>query len=191
MNKRKTTDDITVNKKCKQASNSQHTCAVSPSDHNNPTVFWKPYGRISRNYRLVWLNSDNVEINSNVCVDIMTKLREVVNDVKTFTSANECIDFITDITEQNVFLILSGRIDQFVIDTIQDILQVNHVYILCEPKAEYEQCTKQWSKIRGVFTDIIPIHEALKRAIRECEQNMVSINFAKTTEVATNQIAIS
>jgi tetratricopeptide (TPR) repeat protein len=39
---------------------------------------------------------------------------------------------------------------------------------------------KEWPKIKGVFTDIAPICEALKQAAQQCEQNAISISFMAT-----------
>jgi tetratricopeptide (TPR) repeat protein len=47
-------------------------------------------------------------------------------------------------------------------------------------KKRHEQWIKQWSKIKGVFTEITPICEALKQASQQCEQNAISISFVAT-----------
>jgi tetratricopeptide (TPR) repeat protein len=114
-------------------------------------------------------------------------LRQVVNTVNTFTDADECINFITDINEEKTFIIVSGAFSQIMIPIIQEISQVSSVYIFCKNKAWHEQWAQEWPKVRGVYTDITPICEALKQAAHDCDQNSVSISFIKTTDGASNQ----
>ena len=40
---------------------------------------------------------------------------------------------------------------------------------------------KDWPKIKGVFTEITPICEALKKAAQQCEHNAISISFMATS----------
>ena len=65
--------------------------------------------------------------------------------------------------------------------------QVKNIYIFYENKARHEQWTQEWSKIKGIFTDIKSICEALKRAVHECDQNTISMSFVTTTEDTTNK----
>jgi len=47
-------------------------------------------------------------------------------------------------------------------------------------KNYHEQWAQKWSKIKGVFTDIKPICDALKQAAQQCEQNSIAISFITT-----------
>ena len=40
---------------------------------------------------------------------------------------------------------------------------------------------KNWSKIKGVFTEISPVCEALKQVAQQCEQNAIPISFMATS----------
>jgi hypothetical protein len=64
----------------------------------------------------------------------------------------------------------------------KDIRQVVSIYIICNNNDRHEQWVKQWPKVKGVFTDITPICEALEQATHDCDQNLVSISFVKTTD---------
>jgi len=58
--------------------------------------------------------------------------------------------------------------------------QVDSIFIFCGNKKRHEQWAKEWPKIKGVFTDIVPISEALKQAAQQCEQNAISISLMAT-----------
>jgi tetratricopeptide (TPR) repeat protein len=146
-----------------------------------------PYARMVQNFHLLWLDAGINEQNNDDCRNSITKLRQVVNTVKTFTNADECIDFITEIKEDMIFIIVSGTFSAAIVPIVQDILHVSCVYIFCKNKCRYEQWALKWSKVKGVFTDITSIHEAVKLAAQFCDQNMVSISFVKKTDRTSKQ----
>jgi hypothetical protein len=56
-----------------------------------------PNARMVQNFLLLWLDGSIDEKNNDDCRNSITKLRQVVNTVNTFTDADECIDFINGI----------------------------------------------------------------------------------------------
>ncbi|CAF1269567.1 unnamed protein product, partial [Didymodactylos carnosus] len=53
--------------------------------------------------------------------------------------------------------------------------QIDSIYIFCGNKSRHEQWAKEWPKVKGVYTDILPIREALKQHTRQCDQDSMSI----------------
>jgi hypothetical protein len=146
-----------------------------------------PYARMVQNFLLLWLDAGIDERNNDDYRNSITKLRQVVNTVNTFTDADECIDFITDIKEETIFIIVSGTYSAAIVPIVQDILPVSCVSIFCKNKCRYEQWALQWSKLKGVLTDIAPIYDAVKQAVQLCARNMVSISFVKSSGETSNQ----
>jgi Tfp pilus assembly protein PilF len=140
-----------------------------------------------QNFHLVWLDGSIDEINNEDCRNFITKLRQVVNTVNTFTDVDECIGFVNDIKEEKTFMISSGALGQTTVPLVHDKPQLSSIYIFCGNKARHEKWAKEWPKVQGVYTDIIPICEALKQAAQDCDQNLVSISFVKSTDGALNQ----
>src|SRR6202044_1331066 len=77
--------------------------------------------RMVQNFLLIWLDGSIDEVNNDHCRNSIIKLRQVVNDVNTFTDIDECVDFITNITQEKVFLIISGTFSQIIVPLVQDI----------------------------------------------------------------------
>jgi tetratricopeptide (TPR) repeat protein len=140
-----------------------------------------------QNFHLVWLDGSIDEINNDDCRNSITKLRQIVNTVNTFTDVNECIDFITDIKDEMTFMIISEAFSPIIVPVVEAISQVSSVYIVCENKASHEKWAQQWSKLKGVYTDITPIYEALKQVVQDCDQNSVSISFVKPSDGASKE----
>jgi tetratricopeptide (TPR) repeat protein len=140
-----------------------------------------------QNFHLVWLDGNIDEVNSNDCRNSITKLRQIVNTVNTFTDVDECIGFINSIHEEKAFMISSGALGQTTVPAVHDKPQVSTIFIFCGNKARHEQWAKQWPKVKDVYTNIVPICEALKQAARDCDHNSVSISFIKTTDGASKK----
>jgi tetratricopeptide (TPR) repeat protein len=72
-------------------------------------------------------------------------------------------------------MIISGALGQHIVPRVHTMSQVDSIFIFCGNKKYHEQWAKDWPKIKGVFTEIKPICEALKQAAQQCEQNAISI----------------
>jgi tetratricopeptide (TPR) repeat protein len=140
-----------------------------------------------QNFHLVWLDGSIDEVNSDDHRNSITKLRQVVNTVNTFTDVDECIEFINSIQEENAFIISSGAFGQITVPVVHDKPKVSTIFIFCENKGRHEKWAKEWPKVKGVYTDIVPICEALKQAAQDCDRNSVSISFVKTTDGASSK----
>ncbi len=57
-------------------------------------------------------------------------------------------------------------------------------------KKHHEEWAKDWPKIKGVFTEIKPICEALRQAAQQCEHNAIGITFMPTsgTDASKNNL---
>src|SRR5579862_2906784 len=141
-----------------------------------------------QNVLLIWLDN-NINDSSFDCRNTITQLRRVVNIINTFTDGDQCIDFLTDIYDQKVVMIISGALCQNIVPLIHDVSNLHTMFIHCQNKKQHEQWAKEWPKIKGVFTEILPICEGLKQAVQQCEQNAIPINFMVTSgDISTKKL---
>ena len=54
---------------------------------------------IAQNVVLVWLDS-NIDESDGYYGNSMTQLRQIVNTIDTFTDADQCVDFLTEIKDE-------------------------------------------------------------------------------------------
>ncbi|CAF0898279.1 unnamed protein product [Adineta steineri] len=134
-----------------------------------------------QNVLLIWLDSNINETNDD-CQNTITKLQCVVNDINTYTNSDECLEFIQTITDKKICMIISGSLGQHIVPRVHNMSQVDSIFIFCGNEKYHEQWTKDWPKIKGVFTDITPICEALKSAAHQCEQNAIPMSFVGTNK---------
>src|SRR5262249_16662390 len=96
-------------------------------------------------------------------------------------------NFITDVKEEKIFLILSEEYVETTVPMVHELLQVIFIYVFSGNKTRYEQWTKQWPKIKDVFADITSMSEELKKVTQECDRNFVSISFIASSNETTNR----
>jgi tetratricopeptide (TPR) repeat protein len=135
--------------------------------------------RMVQNVRLIWLDTEADE-NNNDYRNTVSRLHRVVNDINTFTDGDLCVQFIENINNEKACMIISASLGEDIVPRVHNMSRVDSIFILCNDKRRHEQWTKDWSKIKGVFTDIAPICEALKQAANECEQNAIPMSFIAT-----------
>jgi tetratricopeptide (TPR) repeat protein len=158
----------------KQSNQISHSSTIiSPSEFKIIRASRSFKTRLVQNFHLVWLDGSIDEINNQDCIDTITYLREVVNTVNTFTDVDECVHFLKHINEEKTFIISSGAFVQTIVHTVHDMPQISAIYIFCDSKTH----DKQWTKVKGVFTDIKLICAALKQAAQECDNNTISMSF--------------
>ena len=133
--------------------------------------------RIVQNYLLVWVDA-NVTTSNEDCQQTLEHLRSIVNDVTVFTQPEECVTFLQSIQLEKVFLIASSTLGQNFTRRIHPITQIDSIYILCGDKSGHEGWVKKWPKVRGVFTQIKSISNALELAVKQCDQDCAAVSFA-------------
>ena len=135
--------------------------------------------RIIQNYQLIWLNT-NID-------QSMVQLQNVVNNVNIFTEPDKCINFLNKIRDMKAFLIVNDILGQLIIPVINDSPQLEAVYILCEAQTQHEEWIKKWPKIKGVYTEIEPVYEALQLADKQCNDNSIAISFVSVDEEVSSE----
>ncbi|CAF3954466.1 unnamed protein product, partial [Adineta steineri] len=129
-----------------------------------------------QNVLLIWLDS-NIDETKKDCQNTITKLQSAVNDINTFTDGDQCLEFIKTIVDNKVCIIVSGLLGEHIVPRVHNMPQIDSIFIFCGNINHHEEWVKDWPKIKGIFTDITPICEALKEAAHQCEQNVIPMSF--------------
>jgi tetratricopeptide (TPR) repeat protein len=145
------------------------------------------YARNVQNFLLIWLDTNIDVLNNQDCCNTITQLRQVVNTVNTFTNADRCLDFIVEIKEEKVFMIISGALGEIMVPSIHDMPQIDSIYVFCQNDLRHKQWAQNWPKVKGVFVEILALCEELKHAAQQCDQNAIPISFVSTNDQLLDQ----
>ncbi|CAF1051780.1 unnamed protein product [Rotaria sordida] len=132
--------------------------------------------RMIQNFLLVWLDA-NIDESKEDFKNSLTNLRHIVATITTFTDADQCVDFLRDIEDEKVFMIVSGVLGQNILPDIQALPQLHSIYVFCENQSIHEQWAKKTLKVKGVYAQIEPICEALKIDREYCDRGMIPISY--------------
>ncbi|CAF1295524.1 unnamed protein product [Rotaria sordida] len=128
-----------------------------------------------QNFFLLWLDSRLDESNEDFRNSIK-QLQLTVDTIETFRDSDECLKYISSFKNQKAFLIVSGALTENVVPRVHGMSQIYAIYIFCRKKSKYEQWeTKEWPKVRGVFTKIHSICTSVQQSARECDDDNVGL----------------
>ncbi|CAF4729579.1 unnamed protein product, partial [Rotaria sp. Silwood2] len=56
------------------------------------------------------------------------------------------------------------------------MVQLYSIYVFCRKEEQYEAWTKDWSKVKGMFTEITPISDSVQQWARQCDEDSTVIS---------------
>ena len=131
------------------------------------------------NFILIWLDKNINEI-PNECRHTVEIFQLFLNTIKLFSNQEQFNHFIQQIKDENLFIIVSNTFGPKIISDIETNTSIHSVYIYCYEKEYDETWTKNIRKIKGVYTDIRSIHDAIRRDIRQANNDFMPISIFST-----------
>ena len=128
-------------------------------------------------FLLMWLDS-NIKDEDDDFQNSLGHLQDVVAAVNVFNRAGPFMDFLNELTTENVFLIVSGPDGESLVEKIHRRKQLISIYIFCGNISSHQQWSSKWSKIKGVYTDIESICERLQDDHEQCMRSSISMSFS-------------
>ncbi|CAM4901608.1 unnamed protein product [Rotaria socialis] len=104
--------------------------------------------RIVQNFLLVWLDA-NIDEGMEDFQKSLTELRNIIVTVEPFTDVDQCVDYLTSIDDQKIYLIISASLDQTIVPLIHDIVQLDMIFVFCSNKDDHKVWANEWSKVKA------------------------------------------
>ncbi|CAF0851414.1 unnamed protein product [Adineta steineri] len=146
----------------------------------------QPRKRIVHNYLLIWVDT-SIDQADKDCQNTLAHLKNVVNDVSLCTEPDQCIQVLKKIDKERAFVITSGSLGQRLVPEIHDIPHLDAIYIFCGNKSRHEGWAQNWTKIKGVHTNIKDICQALQVAVKQCDQDTIAVSFLAVNDMASTE----
>jgi tetratricopeptide (TPR) repeat protein len=104
------------------------------------------------------------------------KFRGVVNYLKIFDNTDNCIQYVSTIKQEQIFLIVSGRTGKHIIPLVHHLSQLNSIYIFCIKDQTHKAWSSKYPKVKGVFIDEQTLYDRLSNDVLLCSsQTPISI----------------
>ena len=97
-------------------------------------------------FACLWLdqNVDSTQDNR----DTEQELRQVINHLRLFNDTDACEQYIHEISQEKVVLIVSGMFGRQVVPRLHDLPQFSACYVFCQDKKSNEQWAKNYPKVK-------------------------------------------
>jgi tetratricopeptide (TPR) repeat protein len=145
--------------------------------------------KIESKFICVWL--DNQLMKSEDYVDTQDQLEALVKIFRTFRNSDQCVDFITDITEQKIFFITTNILGKFLVPLIHSYEQIDSIYLFYSTKSTDNELiwTKDYKKIKEIFHDIKLIPNRFLQDTTEKQKNdPIAISFVSSVDINSNDL---
>ncbi len=97
-------------------------------------------------FSLFWLDAQVNSTEDNR--QTQQKLRQIINQLKTFDDQNQCQQHITSLSPQDrLVLIISGRCGRQLVPQIHQLQQLSSIYVYCMDAKANKQWAKDFSKV--------------------------------------------
>ena len=131
--------------------------------------------RLLENVVVIWLDSE-IDLSRHVYQHSLNQLRKIVNSIELFTYIDDCIDYLNEIKNVKVCMIVSDILGQQIVPCIQDISCLDEIYVFSTDQTTDEPWIEDYPKVKGQFTQIELLCNRLKRGIYQVELHLTPIS---------------
>ncbi|CAF1010498.1 unnamed protein product [Rotaria magnacalcarata] len=127
---------------------------------------------------IIWLDPNlNQSDDDEQTRTVIMHLRCIVNCVETFVDFDRCINYITEIKDEEFFLIVSRLLNDHIIILISEMTNLLTIYLLrYSNQSDYERLAQQCNKVKGNFTCIESLCGVLKKDVNHFEKDLTPIS---------------
>ncbi|CAF0817847.1 unnamed protein product [Rotaria sordida] len=111
----------------------------------------QPMNSNLESFACLWLDQNINSTQDNL--QTHKELRQVINHLRIFDNIDECEQYIRQITNEKLVLIVSGSLGQQLIPQLHDLPQFSACYIFCQDQKANEQWANKYHKVNGVFVE--------------------------------------
>lgn len=108
-------------------------------------------GQSSKQQRVAVLWVDSEVFNSEENLSAQQQLYHSFNNVEIFDNEDRCHEYIRSNPNQQVILIVSGRLSRTTVPTIESLRQVLAIYIYCMDQSRHTDWAKGFPKVGPLF----------------------------------------
>jgi tetratricopeptide (TPR) repeat protein len=131
---------------------------------------------------LVWLDP-NIDEFKSTYRDTKNKLQHIINTTYTFTDSNRCIEFLMQMQNKNIYVIISNAIEEHLISTIQNMSKIYASFFFGEQKSPHGKDDKNWSRIKNIFVQM----NELSKIIEQYTEQLFTMSFIAANELTSGE----
>ena len=144
--------------------------------------------QVVENILLVFLDDHTNEKRS----ENHTQIRQFINSIEIFTNPDECVDFVTDIKHNKVFLIVSIVLGKYIVPVLHEFSQICSIYLLYSDESQDDKWSSQYTKVKGTFIDTSNMCDVIKMDTKRADRDLTAISiFGSPSEDSSSEIILN
>jgi hypothetical protein len=109
---------------------------TTANQFNNPNL---------ESFACLWLDQNVNSTEDNLRTQ--QELRQVINHLRIFADSDQCEQYIEQITNEKIVLIVSGLLGRQVVPRLHSLPQFSACYVFCQDKKANEQWANKYHKV--------------------------------------------
>ncbi|CAF2517320.1 unnamed protein product [Rotaria sp. Silwood2] len=141
-------------------------------------------------YIIIWLDPNINHTNDNT-KNSFESIQHMINSFQTFNNIDECSNYLKTVKNEQIFLIIVDAFDQQHVhlnNLIEETIQINSVFIFCNDPLKEKFWTDESKKIKGIFTEIEPIINAIEQNLNPSENNHSTTSIISTVDTNFDEL---
>ncbi|CAF0737152.1 unnamed protein product [Adineta steineri] len=147
-------------------SNYQLTSSRKQADNSHVSKYSSR--RVLQKSILVWLDQQSQHD--------LRSFQDIITTIYTFSDVDECIYFIITLEDKKVCLILSNVCSDKLVPLIDDIPQIDSIYLFSATTLDYDLPKNKSSKVKGTFSQIESVRTELKKDVNQQAAELIPIS---------------
>ncbi|CAF1271130.1 unnamed protein product [Adineta ricciae] len=132
------------------------------------------------NYVLVWLDQSNGGKGKSG-EESKRQLQQVVNCVKIFLDPKTCHEFMSNVKDVKIFVIVSGAVEEDFVSSIHDEKQLESIYVYSPGKVQ-ESWFSEYQEITGIYTTIHALCEQLSKDVTRLDRTLLGFEMMERSK---------
>ncbi|CAF4198702.1 unnamed protein product, partial [Adineta steineri] len=117
---------------------------------------------VNQNIVIIWADA-NIDQSKKTYHDSITKLQRITPAVYSCTNSPQCINYLNNINDKKVFLIVSDGLGEELVPLVHDKPQLDAIYIYSQVKMQRLPWANKWSqKVKEILFTMEDIYQKIK-----------------------------
>ena len=121
---------------------------------------------------LIWLDQTFDEVRNSFHL-----FQSLINTIQFFSNIDHHVGNLSmRLSMGKLFIITSGNLGEILVPTIETKSQIVAIYVYCNQRKHHEEWAKDYSKVKGVYTDLRSIFNGFRRDFRQMNNDLIPID---------------
>ena len=131
-----------------------------------------------KSFVIVWLD-EPTDVHRQRA-NILEKLQTVVSTIELFTDLDQCLDYLTDLTDVHVLFLLTAPIDRWILSEVLNLRSVSTVYVL---RSGNEEPSLSSCQVKTFDGNLEKLTKSISANLRRWEDELVQFEVSTLSEL--------